>query len=50
MNDILPSCDAAQLKEIFGPVGRYVVELEGVGAGVTLSASGDELIQELFAA
>ena len=50
MSRFLPSCDAVQLKDMFGPVSRYVVELEGVGAGVTLSAPGGELMQELFAA
>jgi hypothetical protein len=52
MHDFLPLCDAAQLKDIFGPVGRYVVELAGAGAGagLTLSAPGGELIQESFMA
>lgn len=50
MSRFLPSCDAVQLKDMFGPVSRYVVELEGVGAGVTMSAPGGELMQEKFAA
>ena len=50
MNDILPTCDAAQLKDLFGPVNRYVVERKGVGEGVTFSAPGGELMQEMFAA
>jgi hypothetical protein len=50
MNDILPSCDAAQLKEMFGPVNLYVVEREGLGMGSTFSAPRGELMQELFAA
>lgn len=50
MNDFLPLCDAAQLKDIFGPVGHYVVELDGAGAGLTLSAPGGELIRESFMA
>lgn len=50
MGSFLPSCDAAELKGVFGPVSRYVVERDGVGAGVTLSAPGGELMQEEFAA
>jgi hypothetical protein len=50
MGQILPSCDAAQLKDMFGPVSRYVIEREGVAAGIIMSAPGGELMQELFAA
>ena len=50
MGTILPSCDVAQLKDMFGPVSRYVIERDGVAAGVTMSAPGGELLQELFAA
>jgi hypothetical protein len=50
MNDILPTCDAAQLNDMFGPVHRYVVECEGTGTGAIFSAPGGELMRELFAA
>lgn len=50
MASFLPGCDAAQLQDMFGPVSRYVVERDGVAAGVTLSAPGGALVQESFAA
>lgn len=50
MRTILPSCGAAQLQDMFGPVSRYVIEREGVAAGITMSAPGGELVQELFVA
>ena len=50
MNDMLPICDTAQLKDMFGPVNRYIVERGGAGEGVSFSAPGGELMQESFAA
>jgi hypothetical protein len=50
MATILPSCGVAQLRDMFGPVSRYVIERDGVAAGVARSALGGELMQELFAA
>ncbi|TFW33899.1 DUF4123 domain-containing protein [Massilia horti] len=48
MFQFLPLCNEAQLKEMFGPVSRYIVERGPSGAGAALSAPGRELVQEMF--
>jgi hypothetical protein len=44
----LPECNAGRLKEMFGPVERYVMERGATGAGVVMSAPGGSLVQEVF--
>jgi hypothetical protein len=50
MSDCLPICDSAQIKTIFGPVSRFVLE-SNVGdeeGGVTMSAVDGKLVQRFF--
>lgn len=48
----LPSCEASQVSQVFGPVKRYVMERETerapAGAGVAFSAPAGVLVQESF--
>jgi hypothetical protein len=48
LSQFLPICREGQLKDMFGPVSRYVIERGPSGAGVAMSAPGRELVQELF--
>jgi hypothetical protein len=44
----LPTCDPAQVREVFGPVQRFLAEGPGALEGMVLSAHGDELMREPF--
>ena len=48
MRTVLPTCDAGQLQEMFGPVLRFVVEGETPEQGVSFSLAEGELVQERF--
>ena len=48
MRMVLPTCDAGQLQEMFGPVLRFVVEGETPEQGVSFSLAEGELVQERF--
>jgi hypothetical protein len=48
MASFLPACSDGQLKDMFGPVARYVIERGRQGEGAKFSASGGALVQELF--
>ena len=50
MSDCLPICDSAQLKTIFGPVSRFVLEsnVDDEDGGVTMSAVDGQLVQRFF--
>ncbi|MES3022226.1 MAG: DUF4123 domain-containing protein [Pseudomonadota bacterium] len=44
----LSTCDRAQVREMFGPVIRFVLEGASGGQGLALSAPAGELVQEAF--
>lgn len=48
MRMVLPTCDAGQLKEMFGPVQRFIVEGETPEQGIAFSLANGELVQERF--
>jgi hypothetical protein len=41
-----PGCDAAQVKELFGPVARFMIEDEDGGAIITVQPRGDRVLTE----
>ena len=45
---VLPTCDAAQLQEIFGPVLRFITEGETPDHGLAFSLADGKLVQERF--
>jgi hypothetical protein len=44
----LPTCDASQIEQFFGPVERFVLEGNTPEEGLIFSHKGGELIQERF--
>lgn len=48
MRMFLSSCERDERKQLFGPVSSYVFEGDSVAEGVTMSAPGGELVEELF--
>jgi hypothetical protein len=48
MRIVLPTCDSAQLKEMFGPVLRFITEGETPDHGFVFSLANGELVQERF--
>ena len=48
MRMVLPTFDAGQLQEMFGPVLRFVVEGETPEQGIAFSLADGELVQERF--
>jgi hypothetical protein len=48
MRMVLPTCDAGQLQEMFGPVLRFVLEGETPDQGIAFSLANGELVQERF--
>ncbi len=49
LRQFLPTCDAAQLKAIFGPVERFILEGATPGEGLGLSLQDGALMAESFA-
>ncbi len=45
----LPTCDAAQLREFFGPVNCYLMEDEDPEQAIRFSWDGEKLIKEIIA-
>lgn len=45
---VLPTCDAVQLKKMFGPVLRFITEGETPDHGLAFSLADGELVQERF--
>lgn len=48
LGSFLATCEPDQVAQMFGPVSCFVLEREAAAAGVTLSAPGGALVQELF--